>query len=105
MKAVCWVVRWVVRLSIPNNSEVLTRLKISVIGRAHFSKKCILKVGKAFCSRICHAVVFTQFGYADFKSFSDLKFKNKMAGKICKNVTTVHHGSAHNEHKNIISVS
>ena len=28
-----------------------------------------------------------------------------MAAKICENVTTVHHGLAHNEHKNIISVS
>ena len=26
------------------------------------------KVCKAFLSRICHAVVFTQFGYADSKS-------------------------------------
>ena len=29
------------------------------------------------------------------------KFKNKMAAKICDNVTTVHHGLAHKEHKNI----
>ena len=36
--------------------------------RAHFSKRGILKVCKAFLSRICHAVVFTQFGYADSKS-------------------------------------
>ena len=38
------------------------------IVRAHFSKRGILKVCKAFLSRICHAVVFTQFGYADSKS-------------------------------------
>ena len=36
--------------------------------RAHLSKRGILKVCKAFLSRICHAVVFTQFGYADSKS-------------------------------------
>ena len=38
-------------------------------------------------------------------SFFYIKFKNKMAAKICENVKTVHHGLAHNEHKNIISVS
>ena len=36
--------------------------------RAHLSKRGILKVCKAFLSIICHAVVFTQFGYADSKS-------------------------------------
>ena len=36
--------------------------------RAHFSKRGILKVCKAFFSRICHAAVFTQLGYADPKS-------------------------------------
>ena len=35
--------------------------------RAHFQKG-IHKVGEAFFSRICHGVVFTQFGYADSKS-------------------------------------
>ena len=40
----------------------------SLIVKAHFSKRGILKVCKAFLSRICHAVVFTQFGYADSKS-------------------------------------
>ena len=39
-----------------------------VLVRAHFSKRGILKLCKAFLSRICHAVVFTQFGYADSKS-------------------------------------
>ena len=39
-----------------------------VVVRAHFSKRCILKVCKAFPVSICHAVVFTQFGYADSKS-------------------------------------
>ena len=34
-----------------------------------FFKKGIPKVCKAFLSRICHAVVFTQFRYADSKSF------------------------------------
>ena len=38
-------------------------------------------------------------------SFSYSHLKNKVAAKICENVTTVHHGSAHNENKNIISVS
>ena len=38
------------------------------LDRAHFPKKGIPKVSKAFLSRICHAVVFTQFGYADSKS-------------------------------------
>ena len=33
-----------------------------------FFKKGFLKVYKVFLSRICHAVVFTQFGYADSKS-------------------------------------
>ena len=33
-----------------------------------FFKKIIVKVCKAFLSRICQAVVFTQFGYADSKS-------------------------------------
>ena len=36
--------------------------------------------------------------------FSYSKFKNKMASKISENVTTLHHGLAYNEHKNIISV-
>ena len=36
--------------------------------KAHFSKRGILKVCKAFLGRICHAVVLTQFGYADSKS-------------------------------------
>ena len=36
--------------------------------RSHFSKNGLLKVSKAFFSRICHGVVFTQFGYADSKS-------------------------------------
>ena len=36
--------------------------------------------------------------------FLYLKFKNKMAAKISENVTTLHHGLAYNEHKNIISV-
>ena len=35
--------------------------------RPFFKKKGILKVCKAFLSRICHAVVFTQFGYANSK--------------------------------------
>ena len=39
-----------------------------VLVRAHIAKKCILKVCKALFSRICHAVVLTQFGYADSKS-------------------------------------
>ena len=39
-----------------------------IVVRAHFSKRCILKVCKAFLSRICHVVVFKQFGYADSKS-------------------------------------
>ena len=39
-----------------------------VIVKAHYSKRGIFKVYKAFLSRICHAVVFTQFGYADSKS-------------------------------------
>ena len=43
-------------------------LKEFQVVRAHFSKRGILKVCKAFLSRICHAVVFTQFGYADSKS-------------------------------------
>ena len=33
-----------------------------------------------------------------------LKIKKKMAAKISENVTTLHHGLAYNEHKNIISV-
>ena len=32
------------------------------------------------------------------------KLKNKMAAKISENVTTLHHGLAYNEDKNIISV-
>ena len=40
----------------------------NILVRAHFSKRGILKVCKAFLSRICHALVFTQFGYADSKS-------------------------------------
>ena len=36
--------------------------------------------------------------------FPFLKLKNKMATKISENVTTLHHGLAYNEHKNIISV-
>ena len=68
----------------------------------------MLKVGNAFFSRVCHAVVFTQLGYADSKSppcqalfwlFPTQKFKNKMATEICENFTTIHHGLAHNEHK------
>ena len=35
--------------------------------RGPFFKRGILKVCKAFFSRICHVVVFTQFGYADSK--------------------------------------
>ena len=31
--------------------------------------------------------------------FSYLNFKNKMAAKICENVTTLHHCLAYNEHK------
>ena len=38
-------------------------------------------------------------------SFVFFLIKNKMAAKICENFTTVHHGLAHNEHKNIILVS
>ena len=58
-----------------------------------FKKNGILKVCKAFLSIICHAAVFTQFGYADSKSapcqaliliFSHLKLKNKMAAKIAE---------------------
>ena len=41
---------------------------IPTLVRAYYSKRCILKVCKAFLSRICLAVVFTQFGYADSKS-------------------------------------
>ena len=37
--------------------------------------------------------------------FSYSKLKNKMAAKISENVTTLHDGLAHNEHKHIISVS
>ena len=37
--------------------------------------------------------------------FSYSKFKNKMDAKISWNVTTLHHGLAYNEYKNIISVS
>ena len=33
------------------------------------------------------------------------KIKKKMAAKISENVTALHHGLAHNEHKNIIAVS
>ena len=40
----------------------------NLLVRAHLSKRGILKVCKAFLSRICHAVVFTQLGYADSKS-------------------------------------
>ena len=86
-----------------------------LIVRAHHSKKCILKVCKAFFSRICHAVVFTQFGYADSKSaprlaqfclFSTRNSKTKWPSKFVKmSQRHVHHGLAHNEHKNIISVS
>ena len=36
--------------------------------------------------------------------FSYSKFKNKMAAKISENVTTLHHGLAYNELKNITSV-
>ena len=41
---------------------------IDPLVRAHLSKRGILKVCKAFLSRICHAVVFRQFGHADSKS-------------------------------------
>ena len=51
---------------------MLKSSKISIfilLVRAHFSKRgIILKVCKAFLRRICHVVVFTQFGYADTKS-------------------------------------
>ena len=54
-----------------SNSQSKSRVslkQLSAIVRAHFSKRGILKVCKAFLSRICYAVVFTQFGYADSKS-------------------------------------
>ena len=78
-----------------------------VLVRAHFSKRGILKVCKAFLSRICHAVVFTQFGYADSKSapcqalflfFSLSKLQNKMAAKIADKVIiimSIHHFRVH----------
>ena len=49
-----------------NLNKLIKREKVVV--RAHFSKRGILKVCKAFLSRICHAVVFTQFKFADSKS-------------------------------------
>ena len=61
-----------------------------VVVRAHFSKRGILKVCKAFLSGFCHVVVFTQLGYADSKSapcqslflvFPFAKLQNKMATK------------------------
>ena len=48
---------------------IINYLKINgTLVRVHFSKRGIFKVCKAFLSRICHAVVFTQFGYAGSKS-------------------------------------
>ena len=41
---------------------------IIVIFKSNNDSQGILKVCKAFLSRNCHAVVFTQFGYADSKS-------------------------------------
>ena len=72
-------------------------LSINIV-RAHFSKRGILKVCKAFLSRIFHAVVFTQFGYADSKSapcqalflvFPFQNCKNKMAVKIADKVSII----------------
>ena len=85
-----------------------------MIVRAHFSKRGILKVCKAFLSRICHAVVFTQFGYADSKSmqssifsFSLSKLQNKMAAKIADKVSIsmiLHHVWVHSGHTNLTFV-
>ena len=55
-------------LSLLAQSQLILVIEIFMIVRAHCSKRGILKVCKAFLSRICHAVVFTQFGYADSKS-------------------------------------
>ena len=84
----------------------------NILVRAHFSKRGILKVCKAFLSRICHAVVFTQFEYADSKSapckalflvFSLSKLQNKMAAKIADKVSIImiiHHVWVHSGHTN-----
>ena len=91
-------------------------LMILLLVRAHFSKRGILKVCKAFLSRICHAVVFTQFGYADSKStpcqalflvFPLSKLRNKMAAKIADKVSIImiiHHVWVHSGHTNLTFV-
>ena len=72
-----------------------------------YFKKGILKVCKAFLSRIWDAVVFTQFGYVDSKSapsqagFSLAKLTNIMADKIADKVTIImiiHHVWVHSGH-------
>ena len=91
------------------------REDILIIVRAHFSKRGVLKNCKAFLSRICHAVVFTQFGYADYKSapcqalFLVFPFQNckKMAAKIADKVSIImiiHHVWVHSGHTNLTFV-
>ena len=93
------------------NIKSTTRTSISWVVRAHFSKRGILKVCKAFLSRICQAVVFTQFGYADSKSVPCqalfLKLQNKMAAKIADEVSIImiiHHVWVHSGHTNLTFV-
>ena len=50
------------------NAKGCLKIKVYVLVKAHFSQIGILKICKAFLSRICHVVVFTQFEYADSKS-------------------------------------